>query len=141
MNLRELKRAGHAPSLVAAFMHFEVSFMCWVLVGALGIAISSDLGLAPWAKGLAVGLPLVAGSIFRMIVGPAVDKRGPRPLGIATLAVTIVAVVAGWLIAHSLATLLLVGALLGVAGSSFAVALPLAGRAYEPRLRGLAMGI
>ncbi len=141
MRIGDLRKAGHAPSLVAAFIHFEVSFMCWVLIGALGIAISEDLGLAPWAKGLAVGLPLVAGSIFRLIVGPAVDKRGPRIVGSITLAVTVVAVIGGWLVANSFLTLLLVGALLGVAGSSFAVALPLAGRAYEPRLRGLAMGI
>jgi NNP family nitrate/nitrite transporter-like MFS transporter len=141
MKMSDLRRAGHAPSLVAAFTHFEVSFMCWVLIGALGIAISEDLGLAPWAKGLAVGLPLVAGSAFRLIVGPAVDRRGPRPVGVATLAVTIVAVLWGWLSAHSLPELLLVGVLLGVAGSSFAVALPLAGRAYDPKMRGLAMGI
>lgn len=141
MKMSELRRAGHAPSLVAAFAHFEVSFMCWVLIGALGIAISEDLGLAPWAKGLAVGVPLVAGSAFRLIVGPAVDRRGPRPVGAATLVVTIVAVLWGWLSATTLPELLAVGVLLGVAGSSFAVALPLAGRAYDPRVRGLAMGI
>jgi NNP family nitrate/nitrite transporter-like MFS transporter len=139
--MSDLRRAGHAPSLVAAFTHFEVSFMCWVLIGALGIAISEDLGLAPWTKGLAVGLPLVAGSVFRLIVGPAVDRRGPRTVGVATLCVTILAVLWGWLGATSLPELLMVGVLLGVAGSSFAVALPLAGRAYEPKMRGLAMGI
>jgi NNP family nitrate/nitrite transporter-like MFS transporter len=141
MRIGDLRRAGHVPSLVAALMHFEVSFMCWVLIGALGIAISEDLGLAPWAKGLAVGVPLVAGSLFRMVVGPVADRRGPRAVGAVTLVVTSVAVLWGWVSARSLGELLLVGLLLGVAGSSFAVALPLAGRAFEPRLRGLAMGI
>src|SRR5262249_52351436 len=37
--------------------------------------------------------------------------------------------------------LLVVGLLLGVAGASFAVAVPLAGRWYPPRYQGLAMGI
>lgn len=141
MKLRDLRRAGHVPSLVAGLMHFEVSFMCWVLIGALGIAISEDLGLAPWQKGLAVGVPLVAGSLFRLIVGPLADRRGPRPVGIATLAVTILAVGWGFVEARSFGELLVLGLLLGVAGSSFAVALPLAGRAFPPKLRGLAMGI
>ncbi len=141
MRLVDLRRAGHTPSLLAAFLHFEVSFMCWVLIGALGIAISEDLGLAPWAKGLAVGAPLVAGSLFRLVVGPLADRRGPRVVGASTLVLTIIAVLWGWLGARSFGELLALGVLLGVAGSSFAVALPLAGRAFEPRLRGLAMGI
>ncbi|MGH2759626.1 MAG: MFS transporter [Actinomycetota bacterium] len=141
MRLADVRRAGHVPSLVAGLLHFEVSFMCWVLIGALGIAIASDLGLAPWAKGLAVGMPLVAGSVFRLVVGPAADRRGPRPVGAATLVLTAIAALWGWLSAQSLGELLLVGLVLGVAGSSFAVALPLAGRAFEPRYRGLAMGI
>jgi NNP family nitrate/nitrite transporter-like MFS transporter len=122
-------------------MHFEASFMCWVLIGALGIAISKDLGLQPWAKGLAVGLPLVAGSVFRLVVGPLADKRGPRLVGAGTLVVTALALLLGWAAARSFAGLLGVGLLLGAAGSSFAVAIPMAGRAFEPRLRGLAMGI
>ncbi len=141
MRLADLRRAGHTPSLIAAFLHFEVSFMCWVLIGALGIVISEDLGLAPWAKGLAVGVPLVAGSAFRLLVGPMADERGPRVVGAATLVITIMAAFWGWLGARSFGALLGLGLMLGVAGSSFAVALPLAGRAFEPRLRGLAMGI
>jgi NNP family nitrate/nitrite transporter-like MFS transporter len=141
MRLADVRRAGHVPSLAAGLLHFEVSFMCWVLIGALGIGISEDLGLVPWQKGLAVGVPLVAGSLFRLIVGPAADRRGPRPVGSATLVLTAVAVMWGWMSARSLPELLGVGLLLGVAGSSFAVALPLAGRAFDPRFRGLAMGI
>src|SRR5262249_17270500 len=47
----------------------------------------------------------------------------------------------GWLWADSFNKILLVGLLLGVAGASFAVALPLASRWYPPHLQGLVMGI
>ena len=47
----------------------------------------------------------------------------------------------GWLWADSFDELLLVGLLLGVAGASFAAALPLASRWYPPQYQGLAMGI
>jgi MFS transporter, NNP family, nitrate/nitrite transporter len=47
----------------------------------------------------------------------------------------------GWLYADSLPQLIALGLLLGVAGASFAVALPLASRWYPPQHQGLALGI
>src|SRR5262245_19384675 len=47
----------------------------------------------------------------------------------------------GWLWADSFSKVLLMGLPLGVAGASFAVALPLASRWYPPQYQGLAMGI
>ena len=46
MDIAALRRAGHAPSLVAALLHFDASFMAWVLLGALGAYIGEDLGLS-----------------------------------------------------------------------------------------------
>jgi NNP family nitrate/nitrite transporter-like MFS transporter len=42
---------------------------------------------------------------------------------------------------HSFAEILMVGAVLGMAGASFAVALPLASRWYPPQHQGMALGI
>ena len=38
-------KAGHRPTLFAAFFYFDLSFMVWVLLGSLGVAIAKDLGL------------------------------------------------------------------------------------------------
>lgn len=141
MRVRAFKEAGHVPSLVAALAHFEASFACWVLLGVLSIPISEELRLGPAAKGIAVGLPLVAGSVFRLVVGPLSDRWGPRLVGVVTLSLTIVPLSWGWLGARSFPEILGLGAMLGVAGASFAVALPLAGRAFPGPYRGLAMGI
>ena len=35
MNFRDFRKAGHAPTLLAAFFYFDISFMVWVLLGAL----------------------------------------------------------------------------------------------------------
>src|SRR5262249_5554628 len=43
MNLREFRRAGHFPSLVCAFLYFDVSFMIWVLIGPLANRIVTQL--------------------------------------------------------------------------------------------------
>jgi NNP family nitrate/nitrite transporter-like MFS transporter len=54
---------------------------------------------------------------------------------------TVVPLLLGWLWADSIGAILVTGLLLGVAGASFAVALPLASRWYPPQYQGLAMGI
>ena len=40
-------KAGHLPTLIAAFLYFDLGFMVWVLLGPLGVAIAKDLHLTP----------------------------------------------------------------------------------------------
>jgi MFS transporter, NNP family, nitrate/nitrite transporter len=135
------RQAGHTPSLVAALIHFDVSFLCWVLVGALGAYIAADLDLTPAQKGLMVAVPPLGGAGFRLLLGPMADRVGIKRLGLTTLALTLVPLLWGATLADSFAQVLGVGLLLGVAGASFAVALPLASRWYPPEHQGLALGI
>src|SRR5687768_4460420 len=135
------RQAGHSPSLAAALIHFDVSFLCWVLVGALGAYIASDLGLSPTQKGLMVAIPPLGGAAFRLILGPLSDRVGIKRLGLITLGLTFVPLAWGATLATTYTQVLGVGLLLGVAGASFAVALPLASRWYPPEHQGLALGI
>jgi NNP family nitrate/nitrite transporter-like MFS transporter len=57
------------------------------------------------------------------------------------MAATLAPLLLGWLWMDSIPRVYLVGLLLGVAGASFAAALPLASRWYPPKYQGLAMGI
>lgn len=141
MHLREFRRAGNGKVLFSAFLYFDVSFAVWVLLGALGTYIAEDLGLSNTEKGFMTAVPLLAGSGFRLILGPLSDHIGSRRAGLIGLTLTVVPLLFGWLFANTLSEVLLVGLLLGVAGASFAVALPLASRWYPPEHQGLAMGI
>jgi NNP family nitrate/nitrite transporter-like MFS transporter len=141
MNLSDFRRAGHAPTLVSAFLYFDVSFMVWLLPGALANAIVPDFGLTDAQKGLMVAVPLLGGAVLRLVLGLLADRMGARRAGLLGMALTVVPLLLGWLWADSYPKLLVVGLLLGVAGASFAVALPLASRWYPPRYQGLAMGI
>ena len=38
-------KAGHWPTLFAAFFYFDLSFMVWVMLGPLAVQIASDLQL------------------------------------------------------------------------------------------------
>jgi NNP family nitrate/nitrite transporter-like MFS transporter len=134
-------RSGHWPSLIGAWTHFEVSFMAWLLIGALGVSIAEEFGLTATQKGLLVAVPLLSGALLRVPVGVLSDRFGPKPTGLAILACEFLALLWGWMGASSYLEVLGVGLFLGVAGASFAVALPLANRVYPPAHQGLAMGI
>ena len=141
MHLKQFRKAGHTPSLGAALIHFDVSFMVWTILGALGIYIAEDLGLSASEKGLLVATPLLAAAVARITLGILADRFGPKRVGSISMLVVLAPLVYGWLAADSLGHLLGVGILLGVAGGSFAVSLPLASRWFPPQYQGLAMGI
>lgn len=255
--IADLKHSGHWPSLLAAFLHFDTSFMAWVILGALAPFIAVDVtvtgpsltitplagvtagryvlatgpaattahaapgvyrltiwragtapsahtrrveaytldnaqpatlaalnrrsrlirvapagpqapaphqqtvplrssaqlrahgreeqvvatGLSASAKGLLIALPLLGTALFRILLGLLSDRYGSKRIGTLSLALTLVPLLVGWQWATSYGLLLCVGAFLGLAGGSFAVALPLAARWYPPHLQGLALGI
>jgi NNP family nitrate/nitrite transporter-like MFS transporter len=132
---------GHTPTLTACFLHFDVSFMLWVLLGALGVYIAESIGLGPSEKALVVAVPILSGSLLRVPLGLLSDRFGGKRVGTIMLACLYGPLALGWLAGDTLNDLLAIGALLGIAGASFAVALPLASRWYPPEKQGLAMGI
>lgn len=135
-------KAGHPPTLLAAFLYFDMSFMVWVLLGALGVTIAHDLGLDDAQKGLMVATPVLAGALLRMVNGVLVDRIGPKLAGTISQVVVIVGMGVAWLLGvHDFGHVLALGVVLGVAGSAFAVALPLASRWYPPEQQGIALGI
>lgn len=88
-----------------------------------------------------MAVPLLGGALLRVVVGPCSDRFGAKPTGLALLLCEFLALLWGWLGATTYLQVLGVGLFLGVAGASFAVALPLASRAYPPAHQGLAMGV
>jgi MFS transporter, NNP family, nitrate/nitrite transporter len=141
MNLRDFRRAGHFPTLLCAFLYFDISFMVWMLLGALAPFLVERYQLTPAQKGLMVAVPLLGGAVLRLVLGLLADRLGARRTGLVGLSLTALPLLMGWLWADSFPAVLAVGLLLGVAGASFAVALPLASRWYPPHYQGLALGI
>ncbi len=135
------KKSGHKPSLLSAFLYFDVSFMIWVMCGALALFITKDFGLTDSQKATMVAIPLLGGAILRIPMGILADKIGCKKAGIFGMIITMIPLLWGWLGANSMNEVMAVGLLLGMAGASFAVALPLASLWYPPQYQGLAMGI
>ena len=142
MDKKAFLKAGHTPTLIAAFLYFDLAFMVWVILGPLGVGIAKDLGLSAAQKGLMVATPVLAGAILRMAMGILVDRLSPRKAAIIGQIVVMGALAYAWLNGvHSYNEVLILGCFLGVAGSSFAAALPLASRWYPAEHQGTAMGI
>lgn len=134
-------KSGHMPTLLSSFLYFDISFMIWVMLGATATFIVSDFNLTPAQKGLMVGIPVLGGALLRIPMGLLADRFGGKRMGIIGMLITAIPLLWGWLYGNSLSEVQAFGFLLGVAGSSFAVALPLASRWYPPEHQGLAMGI
>src|SRR4051812_18225837 len=127
MNLREFRRAGHFPSLVCAFLYFDVSFMIWVLIGPLanrivtqffpaeaGESVADYVTRTNPAKGLLVAIPILGGAVLRLVLGVMTDRWGARRTGMIGMVVTAVPLLLAWLWAGSYLEMLFVGGLLGV---------------------------
>ncbi|WP_122588001.1 nitrate/nitrite transporter [Pseudomonas viridiflava] len=135
-------KAGHRPTLFAAFLYFDLSFMVWYLLGPMAVQIATDLHLTTQQRGLMVATPILAGAILRFFMGLLADQLSPKTAGIIGQVIVIGALLAAWQLGiRSYEQVLLLGVFLGMAGASFAVALPLASQWYPPQHQGKAMGI
>ena len=140
MRFKEFLKVGHPGTLFGAFLYFDVSFMVWVMIGALGVYIAEDFALSATQKGLVVAVPILAGSLLRIPLGIASDHFGPKRTGSIGIVLTLLPLLAGWLGGNSLGELFLVGCMLGIAGASFAVALPMVSRWYHGSIRAWPWG-
>ena len=132
---------GHWPSVIGAWLHLTVSFMVWLLMGALSLTLAQDFHLSQTNTALVVSLPLLSGALLRIVAGWSSDWYGAKPTGVLILVGELAVALWGWLGVHSYVELLLVAVLLGIGGASFAVTLPLAGRTYTSAHQGLVLGV
>ncbi len=135
-------KSGHTPTLFSAFLYFDLSFMVWYLLGPLAVQIAAALHLTTQQRGLVVATPILAGALLRFVMGLLADRLSPKTAGLIGQIIVICALFGAWKLGiHSYEQALLLGVFLGMAGASFAVALPLASQWYPPQHQGKAMGI
>ena len=145
---KDLKGQGHFPTLIMAFLYFDMSFMVWTMLGPLSTEISEALALnghiiTAGEKATLLSLPILSGAILRIVLGFGVDKIGAKLTALISQGIVIAALLLAFFKADTITynQLLLVALGLGFAGASFAVALPQAGQWYPPKLQGVVLGI
>lgn len=140
--LRQL-RSGDWKSLLACFLYFDTGFTVWVMYGPLAQSISQDLGLTPSQKAFLTAVPILSAALLRVTFGNLFQTLDGRRLSLIGILLSAIPPVVLLLMpgTPSLPLLLVLGVLLGVGGASFAVALPMAGSGYPPKIQGLVLGL
>ncbi|MBV5348293.1 NarK/NasA family nitrate transporter [bacterium] len=148
MKFGDLKKEGHWPTLFAAFLYFDFSFMMWTMLGPLATEIGESLSSRGFTmnddqQATLLAVPVLAGALLRIVLGVFVDKFGAKKTALVSQLIVIATLFLAYISADSITynQLLLVALGLGFAGASFAVALPQAGQWYPPRLQGTVLGI
>ena len=140
------KRGGGPwTMLVMATLGFAVNFWAWALISPLG-PLFRDNGrvgtLSESDVALMVAVPVVVGSLGRILVGALTDKYGGRVMFPVISAITIVPILfLAFVALDSYALILVGGFFLGIAGTAFAVGVPFVNAWFPPEKRGLAVGI
>jgi len=119
---------------------FTVCFAVWTIFSIIGIRIKADLGLTDTQFGLLIGMPILTGSIVRIVLGIWTDRFGGRLVYMATM---LAAAVATFLLAFATtyAQMLIAALGVGVAGGSFAVGVAYVSRFFPAARQGTALGI
>lgn len=142
-------RAGNPWVMLAlATIGFAVNFWAWALISPLGAlylkqGADSPLGqLSQSEVALLVAVPVLVGSLGRIIVGALTDRFGGRVMFPIVSATTIVPILfLAFFALDSYALMLFGGFFLGIAGTAFAVGVPFVNAWFPPERRGLAVGI
>ncbi len=135
-------KSGNWKALLACFFYFDTGFTVWVMFGPLAPFISKQLTLTPAQSGFLVAVPVLAASIVRVTLGNLFQSVNGRRLALLGIALSsIPAFVLLFPVVPTYSLLLILGCFLGVGGASFAIALPMAGSSYPPRVQGLVLGL
>ncbi|TYR35474.1 NarK/NasA family nitrate transporter [Mesorhizobium microcysteis] len=135
-----LQQRGASRALSLSTIAFTVCFAVWTIFSIIGVGIKAELGLSETEFGLLVGMPILTGSLVRMLLGIWTDRLGGRLVYTATM---LAAAVATFLLAFATtyAQMLIAALGVGLAGGSFAVGVAYVSRFYPPAKQGTALGI
>jgi NNP family nitrate/nitrite transporter-like MFS transporter len=119
---------------------FTVMFAVWVVFAIVGLAIRKELRLSETEFAILVAIPVLTGSLLRLPVGMATDWFGGRPLFTALLVFTAIPL---FLLSFATAywQYLVLGLLIGLSGTSFAIGIAYTSAWFPQKRQGTALGI
>lgn len=136
------KNVGKAKylALALATTALILNFWAWSLLSPIGAKFADNLSLNPAQLSLLLALPVLIGSLGRILFGIFTDKVGGRLAFIAVCLLTSVPVF-GLMFAETYHQLLLVAILLGTGGTAFVIGIPFVSAWFPPERRGFVLGL
>ncbi|ARC35091.1 NarK/NasA family nitrate transporter (plasmid) [Paracoccus yeei] len=132
--------ADSSRALTLSTFAFTICFAVWTIFSIIGIQIGRELNLTETQFGLLAGMPILTGSLVRIVLGVATDRLGGRRVYTLTM---LAAALATFLLsrAETYPQLLVAALGVGLAGGSFAVGVAYVSRFFEGARQGTALGI
>ncbi|MFD7167303.1 MFS transporter [Streptomyces violascens] len=124
-----------------ATVGFTLTFWAWDLIAPLAGDYKDRLHLSSLQQSLLVAVPVLVGSLGRIPVGALTDRYGAKLMFPLMSALTIVPVLLLIPARGSYGLMLVVGFLLGLGGTTFAIGIPLVNSWFPPSKRGFALGV
>jgi NNP family nitrate/nitrite transporter-like MFS transporter len=141
----DVVRTQRMLMLAMATIGFAVNFWAWALISPLGPMFRTTGALGKLSESdvaLMVAVPVVVGSLGRIVVGGLTDRYGGRVMFPLITGITILPVLfLAFFALDSYALILVGGFFLGIAGTAFAVGVPFVNAWFPPERRGLAVGV
>ena len=127
-------------ALALSTFAFTICFAVWTIFSIIGIQIGRELNLTETQFGLLAGMPILTGSLVRIVLGVATDRLGGRRVYTLTM---LAAALATFLLsrAETYPQLLVAALGVGLAGGSFAVGVAYVSRFFDGARQGTALGI
>lgn len=135
-----LPQTESSRALSLSTFAFTICFAVWTIFSIIGIQIKDQLSLSETQFGLLVGMPILTGSLVRIVLGVATDRLGGRIVyTITMLAAALATFLLSW--ATTYPQMLLAALGVGLAGGSFAVGVAYVSRFFPAAKQGTALGI
>lgn len=127
-------------ALAIAFLALVINFWAWSLLSPLGSKLASELVLTPVKLSLLLAVPIIVGSLGRILFGMLTDKFGGKAM-FAVISILTAAPVFALVFANSYSELLITAIFLGFGGASFVVGIPFVSAWFPPEKRGFVLGL
>ncbi|MGQ0589982.1 MAG: MFS transporter [Sphingosinicella sp.] len=139
-HLSNVTEGQRRHALATTTIAFTTCFAIWTIFSIIGVQIQRDLDLTDTQFGLLVGMPILTGSLSRLILGIWADQFGGR---IVNTIVMLTAAVATFLLSYATTygEFLIAALGVGMAGGCFSVGVAYVSRWYPRERQGTALGI
>ncbi len=137
---KENPQSEQSKHLLLGTVSFTVCFAAWGLISAFAPHFRQQFHLSATQTAFLVAVPVLLGALARIPIGMLADRFGGRAV-FAVLMFFVAVPVALVPAATSYRNLLIVGFLLGMAGSSFAVGVGYVSRWFSMESQGGALGV
>ncbi|EMG28618.1 nitrite extrusion protein [Listeria fleischmannii 1991] len=127
-------------ALIMATVAMAVSFMVWASISPVANQIAVSFDLSASQKSLLIATPVLLGSIMRIPMGILSDRLGGKKVYIGTMIFIILPLIFVPMV-QSFPLLILLALLLGMAGTTFAIAISYVSAWFPPEKQGLILGI